>query len=260
MQVVILCGGLGTRLAELTDVTPKPMVPIGGRPILWHIMKTYSHFGFDDFILCLGFKGESIRSYFANYWAMNSDLRVEIGSQKIELLEAMHDEARWSVILAETGPDTPTGGRIKKAAKYLEGGTFMATYGDGVADIDIARLAAFHRSHGRLATVTGVRPTSRFGELLVEHGAVRAFREKPQLREAWVNCGYFVFEPKVLDYLDLDKPLEVSALERLAAEGELQMFPHEGYWQSMDTLRDVRLLNEHWSSGSPPWQRWKDRQ
>lgn len=257
MQVVILCGGAGTRLAELTEVVPKPMVHIGGRPILWHIMKTYSHHGFDEFILCLGYKGEQIRAYFANYPVMNSDLRVHIGSQRVELLEPLHDERNWSVTLAETGEDTLTGGRIKRAAKYIQGERFLATYGDGVSDVDLRRLVDFHLAHGRAATVTGVHPSSRFGELRVREGSVEAFKEKPELKDGWVSGGYFIFERRVLGYLGDDTALEGAPLERLAAEGELVMYPHEGYWQSMDTLRDVRALNERWRAGDAPWRVWQ---
>lgn len=256
MQVVILCGGQGTRLAELTEVVPKPMVHIGGKPILWHIMKHFSYYGFDDFILCLGYKGEQIRSYFANYPAMNSDLRVNIGSQKVEILEPLHDERTWSVTLAETGEYSLTGARLKRITKYLTGDRFVTTYGDGVSDVDLKALTTFHRSHGKLATVTGVHPSSRFGELRVEGGLVREFKEKPELRTGWVSGGFFVFERAVADYLDDDGALEGQPLERLAAEGQLAMYPHEGYWQSMDTLRDVRALNEAWMSGQARWKVW----
>lgn len=256
LQVVILCGGMGTRLAELTEAIPKPMVHVGGKPILWHIMKTYSHHGFHDFVLCLGYKGEQIRSYFTNYPAMNSDLRVNIGTQKIEILESLHDEKTWTVTLAETGETTPTGGRVKRAAKYLDGQRFMVTYGDGVGDVDVKRLVAFHEAHGKLATVTGVHPVARFGELRVASGNVTEFHEKPEVRDGWVNGGYFVFERRVLDYLDDDVPLERAPLERLAQDGELAMYPHGGFWQPMDTLRDVRALNEMWADSRAPWRVW----
>lgn len=256
MKVVILCGGAGTRLSELTDVQPKPMVSIGGRPILWHIMKLYSHYGSDDFVLCLGYRGETIRSYFANYSHMNSDLRVHIGDQRIEVLEPLHDEARWTVTLAETGDDTPTGGRIRRVAKYVGRETFMATYGDGVSNVDIPALVEHHLSRGRLATVTGVRPLARFGELRVEGDRVVEFREKPALRKGSISAGFFVFEPEVFEYLGETSVLEREPLERLAAEGQLTVYQHEGYWHPMDTLRDVRELNEEWRSGRAPWKVW----
>lgn len=255
MQVVILCGGPGTRLAELTEVLPKPMVAIGGKPILWHIMKLYSHHGFDDFVLCLGHKGDVIRTFFTNYFLMNSDLRVRLGKQQVDVLNSFHDEKRWTVTLAETGEETPTGGRVKRVGKYVGNERFMVTYGDGVTDLDFRKLLTFHESHGRLATVTGVRPATRFGELRVEGDRVVEFREKPQL-EGWVSAGFFVFEPGVLDYLTDDTPLERQPLERLAADGELAVFRHEGFWHSMDTLRDVRALNALWSGGKAPWKTW----
>lgn len=256
MQVVILCGGLGTRLSELTDTIPKPMVQIGGRPILWHIMKIFSFYGFHDFVLCLGYKGDQIRSYFTDYHAMNSDLRIDLGSERAELLQSLHDEREWSITLAETGDLTPTGGRIKRVAKYLKTDRFFATYGDGVGDIDLRALVRVHEANGRLATVTGVHPTSRFGELRVQDGIVREFREKPQLSGEWVSGGFFVFERGVLEQIRDDDLLEAAPLERLAAAGELAMYPHEGYWQSMDTLRDVRGLNAAWASGRAPWRVW----
>lgn len=258
-QVVILCGGPGTRLGELTEVQPKPMVAVGGKPILWHIMKYYSHYGFNDFILCLGYKGDVIRSYFTNYFAMNSDLRVHVGSRRIDVLESFHEEKNWTVLLAETGEHMPTGGRIKRIAKYLERGRFLMTYGDGLANVDLGALVAFHDSQGRLATTTGVHPMSRFGELRVDGALATEFREKPELRAGWVSGGFFVFERGVIDYLRDDTPLETEPLERLAAEGQLAVFRHEGFWHSMDTLRDVRALNEMWSSGEAPWKVWPDR-
>lgn len=258
MQVVILCGGLGTRLSELTDSTPKPMVPIGGRPILWHLMKTFSHYGFHEFLLCLGYKGDQIRSYFVNYSALNSDLRIHIGDQRVEVLFSVHDEGKWEVTLADTGEATPTGGRIKRAERYLIGDRFIATYGDGLSDINIRDLVRFHESHGKLATITGVHPTSRFGALDVLDGLVRDFHEKPKLKGEWVSGGFFVFERAVLDWIGDDDSLEATPLERLAQEGQLAMYPHEGFWQAMDTLRDLRSLDEKWAGGRAPWRVWRE--
>lgn len=256
MEVMILCGGLGTRLAEETEIRPKPMVEIGGKPILWHIMKLYSHYGFHDFVLCLGYKGDVIRDYFLSYHARNSDVRVHLGDQRVEYLGSFHDETQWRVVLAETGDRTPTGGRVLRAARHLSGGRFMVTYGDGVANLDIAALIRCHEQSGKLATVTGVRPVTRFGQLEVQGDRVTRFREKPKLEQGWVNGGFFVFEPKVVDYLTEDSTLESEPLERLAADGQLAIFRHEGYWQAVDTMREKRQLEEEWSSGHPPWKVW----
>jgi glucose-1-phosphate cytidylyltransferase len=256
VQAVILCGGLGTRLSEETEARPKPMVEIGGKPILWHIMKTYSHYGIVDFILCLGYKGDLIREYFLNYSTMNSDVIVSVGDRSVEHLEPFHDEENWHVLLAETGPLTPTGGRIQRVGKYIKGDDFFVTYGDGVSDVDLNAQLAFHRSHGKLATVTGVRPASRFGELRLRGDLVFEFREKPQLDEGWINGGYFVFKRDALRYLGPDSTLEREPLEGLARDGELAIFRHEGYWRPMDTMRERRALEEEWASGRPPWRRW----
>jgi glucose-1-phosphate cytidylyltransferase len=256
VQAVILCGGLGTRLAEETEVRPKPMVEIGGRPILWHIMKLYAHFGIMDFILCLGYKGDMIRDYFLNYSAMNSDIRVHIGDRRVEHLEPFHAEEKWRVLLAETGLSTQTGGRIHRASKYVEGDEFMVTYGDGVADVDLRALQEFHRKQGKLATVTAVRPASRFGELHIRGDLAEDFREKPQLDEGWINGGFFVFSRKALDYIGPETILEREPLERLARDGQLAVFRHEGYWRPMDTMRERRALEEEWASGKPPWKVW----
>jgi len=255
MQVVILCGGLGTRLADETESRPKGMVEIGGKPILWHIMKTYSHYGFTDFILCLGYKGDVIRQYFLNYYLMNSDVRVHLDSERVEHLEAFHDERRWTVTLAETGSLTLTGGRIQRIARYVEGDRFMVTYGDCVSNIDINRLIDFHNAKGRLATVTGIRPVSRFGELLISDDRVVDFLEKPQLGEGRVNGGFFVFERKVLDYLD-EGALERTPMGRLSREGQLSVYRHDGYWFAMDTIREKRILEEEWSTGHAGWKVW----
>jgi glucose-1-phosphate cytidylyltransferase len=256
MQTVILCGGAGTRLAEETEVRPKPMVEIGGKPILWHIMKLYSHHGYTDFVLCLGYKGDLIRSYFLNYPTNNSDVRVHIGDQRVERLSSFHDEQNWRVLLAETGTGTPTAGRIRRVAGYLDGERFMVTYGDGVADVDVKALVEFHKGHGKLATVTGVRPLSRFGELRVRGDDVTEFREKSALDEGWVNGGFFVFERQALEYLDDKCMLEREPLERLANDRQLAIYRHTGYWRPMDTLREKRLLEEEWESGRPGWRVW----
>lgn len=256
MQVVILCGGMGTRIAEETEVRPKPMIDIGGKPLLWHIMKLYSHHGFPDFILCLGYKGDVIRDYFLNYYTRNSDIRVHLGEQRIEYLGTFHDEMPWRVLLAETGARTTTGGRIHRISRYLEGDRFLLTYGDGLSDVDIRGLVAFHCRVGRLATVTGVRPTSRFGELRAEGELVTEFREKPQLEEGWVSGGFFVLERGFLGYLSDDSTFEHEPLEQLAREGQLALFRHEGYWRSIDTLRDKRAVEEEWASGRPGWKVW----
>jgi glucose-1-phosphate cytidylyltransferase len=255
VKVVILAGGLGTRLAEETRDKPKPMVEIGGRPILWHIMKIYSAAGLEHFILALGYRGDLIKSYFLDYYQLSNDLTI--GSDgKIELHEGARDE--WRIELIDTGVDTQTGGRIKRLANRLRDDTFMLTYGDGVADIDARKLLEFHRSHGKLATVTAVRPPARFGGLLFDGDLVVEFTEKPQIGEGWINGGFFVLEPGVLDYIDGDEAYwEREPLERLAADGQLVAYRHEGFWQPMDTLRDVRLLESLWESGEVPWKMWQ---
>ena len=257
--VVILCGGFGTRLREETEFKPKPMVEIGGRPILWHIMKLYGNYGARHFALCLGYKGDVIRDYFLNYRLYNSDFAIDLASGDVE---TMKRECRddWRVILAETGRDTLTGSRIKRALRHVNGDTFLATYGDGVSDVDLDRLLAFHRRSGKLATVTAVRPSSRFGELAIEGGLVKRFREKPQVTEGWINGGFFVFHRRVFDRI---KPtdnvtLEEAVLESLAAEGQLAVYQHHGFWQSMDTYREMELLNAMWSGGRAPWHTWKE--
>ena len=263
MQVVILCGGRGSRLAEETEFRPKPMIEIGGRPILWHIMKLYSHHGFHEFILCLGYKGDLIRDYFLSYHARNSDTRVSLGDQRVEYLAPFHDERSWVITLAETGLATPTGGRVRRVAQYLKGDRFMVTYGDGLSDVDIGRLVAFHDGQRKLATVTGVRPTTRYGELRVDGESVTMFREKPQLDEGWVNGGFFVLDRSLLERLSDGSTLGGGAgtdgndvLEGLAADRQLAMFRHDGYWRSMDTLRDRLQLEEEWASGQAGWKVW----
>jgi glucose-1-phosphate cytidylyltransferase len=255
VKTVILAGGLGTRLVEETEVTPKPMVEIGGSPILWHIMKIYSTSGFDEFVLALGYKGAAIKNWFLNYQYLASDFSIGFRAGKVDLHDG--DREDWLVHLVDTGLQTQTGGRLKRLAPWLQDGTFMMTYGDGVADIDIRELLEFHRSHGKLATVTAVRPPARFGGLTFEGDHVTHFLEKPQIGEGWINGGFFVLEPQVIEYIDGDETaFEREPLERLAAAGELVAHRHEGFWQCMDTLRDVRLLESLWESGDVPWRTW----
>ncbi len=255
VRVVILCGGMGTRLREETEYRPKPLVPIGNRPILWHIMKSYAAFGFSDFILALGYKGEMIKDYFLNYDLLNSDFTLELGSKRIERLNTAHEEADWRVTFVDTGQGTMTGGRLRRLAPYLrDTERFMLTYGDGVSDVDLRALLDMHRQSGRIALVTGVRPLARFGELIVDGDRVVRFAEKGGGMDNWINGGYFVMTPKVFDYLESDDTiLERQPLERLAAEGQLAVHKHGGYWQPMDTVREMQLLNEQWNSGHAPW-------
>jgi glucose-1-phosphate cytidylyltransferase len=256
MKVVILAGGLGTRLREETEYRPKPMVRIGGRPILWHIMKIYAHYGYNDFVICLGYKGEMIRDYFLNYETQNRDFTVTLGSGKVEVL-GNHTEDGWQVTLAETDEKTMTGGRLKRVEKYVGRSSFMATYGDGVADIDIESLLGFHRRQGKLATVTAVRPSSRYGELGIEDGKVTLFREKPQVNEGWINGGFFVFEPEVFSLIEGDNDaLETGLLSQLVERKQLAVYQHEGFWQCMDTYREMQQLEEIWDRGRAPWRVW----
>jgi glucose-1-phosphate cytidylyltransferase len=255
MKVVILAGGKGTRLSEQTDVRPKPMVEIGERPILWHIMHTYAHYGFDEFVVALGYLGDVIKRYFLDYAYLNADLTIATKSGDVEV----HGRPRenWTVHLVDTGLETITGGRLKRLASWLGGETFMMTYGDGVADVDIAELLRFHRSHGKLATVTAVRPPARYGVLGLRDSRVAVFAEKPQAGEGWISGGFFVLEPQVLEYIAGDEThFEREPLERLAEQGQLQAYRHTGFWQSMDTLRDARMLNELWLTGQAPWKVW----
>jgi len=233
------------------------MVEIGGRPILWHIMKTYAGYGHTDFLLALGYKGDAIRDYFLHYEVRNRDFTVTLGKHDIEI-HGGHSEDGWRVTLAETGASTLTGGRLRRLAPYLDGEPFMATYGDGVADVDLNALLAYHHRMGKLATVTAVRPSSRFGELGIENGIVNAFQEKPQVHEGWINGGFFVFEHKVLELIGGDQEtLEQGLLWQLSIQGELAVYQHQGFWQCMDTYREMELLNDMWRSGKAPWKTWK---
>ena len=251
MNIVILCGGLGTRLAEETHVKPKPMVEIGGRPILWHIMKMYEKYGFNDFTLALGYKSEVIKDYFMNYHAYSSDLRVNLKSGDVSFSSQTAED--WNVSLVDTGLNTMTGGRLLRfKGKFNQ--TFMLTYGDGVCDVDLKQLLAFHKAHGKIATVTAVTPSARFGGMHIDGGKVLDFKEKPQSGEGWINGGFFIFEPGVFDYLEDDTTvLEQVPLETLAYDGELMAFQHHGYWQCMDTIRDRESLQAIWDSGDAPW-------
>jgi glucose-1-phosphate cytidylyltransferase len=260
MKVVILAGGLGTRLSEETAVKPKPMVEIGGRPILWHIIKLYSTFGINDFIVCLGYRGSVIKEYFANYFLQSSDVTFDMASNQRTIHRRRAEP--WRVTLVDTGEETMTGGRLRRVREYLDPGeSFCFTYGDGVGDIDIPRLVAFHKEQGRLATLTAVRPPGRFGALTLQAGqnVVGGFREKPQGDGSWINGGFFVLEPKVIDYVDGDATVwESEPLEQIAQQGQLAAFRHEGFWQPMDTLRDRKLLEDLWAGGRAPWKIWRD--
>jgi glucose-1-phosphate cytidylyltransferase len=255
MKVVILAGGFGTRLAEETDLRPKPLVEIGGRPILWHVMKIYEVGGFDDFIICCGYKGQLIKNYFVNYFTENYDITVDLEKHDIAFLGRPSE--KWKVTLIDTGLETLTGGRLKRISPYVAGETFCLTYGDGLAGLDVRDVVNFHRRHGRKATVTAVPSPGRFGILDLAAGDhVRGFREKPDNEMGWINGGFFVCEPSVFDYIDGDCTWERTPLERLAAEGELMAYPHQGFWRAMDTLRDKRELEELWASGKAPWKAW----
>jgi glucose-1-phosphate cytidylyltransferase len=256
LKVVILAGGSGTRLSEETELRPKPMVEIGGRPILWHIMSIYGAAGLRDFIVCCGYRGEFIKRYFVEYQRINSDIEVNLRAGTVKTLtEAPED---WNITLVNTGLETMTGGRLRRIAEYVSNETFCLTYGDGVADLDIQQTIAFHRSHGRKATITAVPSPGRFGILeLANDSKVANFREKPQNEMGWINGGFFVLEPSVIDYIRDDATVwEQGPLKQLAADGELQAYRHDGYWKPMDTLRDKRELEEQWATGHAPWKRW----
>ncbi len=254
MKVVILAGGLGTRLSEETVIRPKPMVEIGGRPILWHIMKGYAEHGLTDFVICLGYKGYLIKEYFANYFLHTSDVTFDLAKNSIEVHER-HTEP-WKVTLVDTGDETQTGGRIRRVRSYIDD-TFCLTYGDGVGNVDVRGLIAYHQAHGKLATLTAVQPPGRFGTLRLNGDVVKAFQEKPMAEGAWINGGFFVLSPDVLDYIDGDATLwEHQPLQRLAHEDQLRAWRHDGFWQPMDTLREKNYLEELWQAGQAPWKNW----
>lgn len=255
MKVIILAGGFGTRLAEETEVRPKPMVEIGGRPILWHIMKHYAHYGFKEFFIALGYKGDAIKRYFLDYYSLTGSMTINLSGGKIETHGRTCED--WTVHLIDTGLHSETGGRIKRVAPLMGDETFMLTYGDGVADVDINKLMAFHRSHRKLATVTAVHPRARFGELSLNGELVASFREKPEIDQGWINGGFFVLEPGVFNYIAGDTiHFESEPLEHLTKDGQFAAYRHEGFWQCMDTQRDVRLLQSLWESGKAPWKVW----
>lgn len=255
MKAVILAGGYGTRISEETALRPKPMIEVGGKPLLWHIMKIYTSFGITDFVVCLGYRGYVIKEYFINYALHMSDVTIDMrgGTHTVHQLNV----EPWTVTLVDTGEGTMTGGRIKRVSQYIADDTFLLTYGDGVSDVDILKLIASHRASGRKATVTAIQPPGRFGALSIENGAVTQFVEKPNGDGAWINGGFFVCEPSVLDYIEDDSTLwEQEPLRRLAQDGELNAYKHFGFWQAMDTLRDKHILEEEWASGRAPWRHW----
>ncbi|MBI4699003.1 MAG: glucose-1-phosphate cytidylyltransferase [Nitrospirae bacterium] len=260
MKVVILAGGKGTRISEETDFRPKPMIEIGGKPIIWHIMKLYAHYGYSDFIICLGYKGEIIKQHFLNYKTLNSDFTITLGKHDKIQLHGDNSEDNWKVTLADTGLEALTGSRIKKIERYIEGDMFMLTYGDGVANINIRELVSFHMAHKKIGTLTGVHPQSRFGELLIKGRQVVEFTEKPNLEEGHINGGFFVFDRRIFDYVTEDDNcrFEKEPLEHLAKDGELMIYAHDGFWQCMDTMRDMTLLNNLWKHNQAPWKIWKD--
>ena len=256
MKAVILAGGLGTRISEETTVRPKPMIEIGGRPVLWHILKSYSHHGINDFVICLGYKGYLIKEYFANYFLHMSDVTFDLRSNRMEVHQK-HAEP-WRVTLVDTGDATQTGGRLKRVASYLDDGPFCFTYGDGLSNVNIAASVAFHKEQGTLATVCAVQPPGRFGALDIEEGRISRFQEKPDGDGSWINGGFFVLDRGVLDYVDGDSCIwEREPLEALARDGQLSAFVHRGFWQPMDTLRDKMKLEEWWQGGNAPWKTWQ---
>lgn len=256
MKAVLLAGGLGTRIREETEFRPKPMVEVGGRPILWHIMKNLSRYGITDFVVATGYKSSMIKEYFLNYEAQSNDFTVDLGNRDSLVFHGAHDEADWRVTIAFTGDDTMTGGRVFRASKYLDDEPFLVTYGDGLANVDIPALLDHHAKSGKLGTVTTVQPTSRFGVLDVDAGGVvTQFREKPTL-DGWINIGFIIFEPQALSYFDDDCVLEQGPLVDLAGDGQLSAFRHGGFWQPMDTYRESKLLNDLWSAGDAPWKNW----
>lgn len=258
LKVVILCGGRGTRLIGETEYRPKPLVEIGGKPMLWHIMKIYAHYGFKDFILCLGYKGKMIKDYFLNYEMINNDFTIELGTGNIKPY-TFHQEKDWIVTLTETGEEAQTGARVKRIEKYIKDDLFMLTYGDGVANINIKELLEFHKLHGKIGTVTGVHPLSRFGELVIKEKQITKFSEKPQIKEGFINGGFFVFNKKFFSYLKDNNNcyLEREPLEKLARDRELMAYIHKGFWQCLDTPRELEILNVLWKSSKPPWKIWE---
>ena len=255
MKVVILAGGLGTRISEETSVRPKPMAEIGEKPILWHIMKIYSHYGFNEFVICLGYKGYMIKEYFSNYFLHNCDVTFDMRTNEMRVHQNVNEP--WRVTLVDTGADTMTGGRVKRIQPYVEGETFLLTYGDGVADVNIEALVAFHENHGRTATITAVQPLGRFGALDLEGDTVRSFREKPAGDGDWINGGFMVVGPGIFGRIEDDMTvLEQAPLRSLSADDEMRAFKHIGFWQPMDTLRDKKVLEDLWESGSAPWKVW----
>jgi glucose-1-phosphate cytidylyltransferase len=256
MKAVILAGGLGTRISEESHLKPKPMIEIGGRPILWHIMKIYSHYGINDFVICLGYKGYVIKEYFANYFLHMSDVSFDMTENRMEVHQ--RNAEPWRVTLIDTGQDTLTGGRLKRVRDYVGTETFCFTYGDGVADLDIAKLIAFHRTQGKLATLTAIQPPGRYVAVSIENSRVMSFAEKPVGDGAWVNGGFFVLEPKVIDWIEDDRTSwEGQSLIRLTKKNELRGYQHNGFWQAMDTVRDKNQLEELWQSGKAPWKVWE---
>jgi glucose-1-phosphate cytidylyltransferase len=255
MKVVILAGGLGTRISEESHLKPKPMIEIGGKPILWHVMKIYSHYGINEFIVCLGYKGYAIKEYFSNYFLHTSDVTFDMRDNRMEIHEKFAEP--WKVTLVDTGEATMTGGRLKRVAPYLRNETFCFTYGDGVSDIDIDALIKVHRKAGRQATVTAIQPPGRYGALRIDDGRVAQFQEKPAGDGAWINGGFFVLEPSVIDYIDGDDTVwEQAPLQTLAAKGQLTSYQHDGFWHAMDTLRDKNQLEDMWAKGRAPWKSW----
>ena len=257
MKVLILAGGFGTRLSEATDNKPKPMVEIGGKPILWHLMKSYSEHGFTEFVILLGYKSYVIKEFFANYFLHQSDITIDLKNNSMEVHDNFSEN--WKVTLIDTGLNTFTGGRIKRAAKYIDNKPFLLTYGDGVCDVNIAETVKFHQEHGKLITMTAIQPEGRFGALGIDKDqTIHSFLEKPKGDNSWINGGFFVCQPEVVNYIDGDATIfEREPLEKLASEGNLKAYKHNGFWQCMDTLRDKNKLEELWESGTPPWKNWK---
>ena len=256
MKIVILAGGLGTRLAEETEMKPKPMVDVGEKPILWHIMKHYAHYGFNEFIIALGYKGEVIKRFFFEHSTLHGSFSLEMNTGRVIARQELPEN--WRVHLVDTGLESSTGGRIARVRDYLDKETFMLTYGDGVSNVNLNALLALHKKYNRIVTLTAVRPPARFGGLVIDGDLISQFTEKPQIGEGWINGGFMVMEPRIFDYIPSDATnLEAEVLERLAAESQLVAYRHEGFWQCMDTLRDKRLLESYWQSGNAPWKVWK---